>query len=141
VLLPDCGVPAEKFVALAEKNVEEQPEVADYLEALGAALCRAGKFQEAIQRLEESIKNRDDNSLTLGAELFLALAYEKTVGHDKAVLKLHKARDQLTAKPANESRPADFVAELFWQGRIRGNALLAEATALIEPTQSPKTSH
>jgi tetratricopeptide (TPR) repeat protein len=45
-----------RLIALAEKAVAAQPEDADCWSTLGAALYRAGRFQDAVSKLEEAIR-------------------------------------------------------------------------------------
>jgi hypothetical protein len=49
------------------------------LNTLGAALHRAGRFQEAISRLEEGIRKRDGTSLPQDWA-FLSMAHQR-LGH------------------------------------------------------------
>jgi WD40 repeat protein/tetratricopeptide (TPR) repeat protein/tRNA A-37 threonylcarbamoyl transferase component Bud32 len=53
-LEPECGVTAERVVALAEKAARAKPEDGWNLFTLGAALRRAGRFEEAIRKFDEA---------------------------------------------------------------------------------------
>ena len=55
-LEPDCGVTAEHIVALAEQAVRAKPDDGWTLSGLGAALRRAGRFEEAITKFDEATK-------------------------------------------------------------------------------------
>ena len=52
----DCGVTAEHIVALAEQAVRARPDDGWTLSGLGAALRRAGRFEEAITKFDEATK-------------------------------------------------------------------------------------
>ena len=55
----------------------------DYLDTLGGALLRAGRYDEAIARLNESLKVRT-NGETAGTWLFLALAHARRGDREQA---------------------------------------------------------
>jgi len=80
-LAPGSDAHVEVLVRLAELAVkiawEEQKPL--YLNTLGAALFRAGRFEESIRRLEEGIQRRGGESLPQ-AWVFLALAHHQ-LGH------------------------------------------------------------
>ena len=61
-----------------------QPEP-DFLDTLGAALYRAGRFEESIRRLEENIRERGGKSLPQDW-VFLALAHHQ-LGHRAEALR------------------------------------------------------
>lgn len=84
VLGPDAGVAPDEIVRLAERGVAgaraEQPDkVPSYLNTLGAALFRAGRYDEAIQRLNDAIDAHGDDG-TPSDWLFLAMAHHRQ-GH------------------------------------------------------------
>jgi tetratricopeptide (TPR) repeat protein len=87
VLATDAVADHEALVRLAEAALAGHPERgkerSDALKALGAALCRAGTFEEAIRRLDESIQIRGDEGDPKGAA-FLALAHDRLGHHDLA---------------------------------------------------------
>ena len=71
VLAPDAVADREAPVRLAELAVSGAPQAQKpmYLNTLGAALYRAGRFQEAISRLEEGIRQRGGESSGPGLDL------------------------------------------------------------------------
>jgi WD40 repeat protein len=88
VLAPDSVADYEAPVRLAEATVASIPqkggrEKSDALKTLGAALYRAGRFEEAIRRLNESIQARGDGGAPT-AFAFLALAHHHLGHHDEA---------------------------------------------------------
>jgi WD40 repeat protein/serine/threonine protein kinase/tetratricopeptide (TPR) repeat protein len=111
-------------VRLAEQAVNGAPVAAKptYLNTLGAALYRAGRFQEAISRLEEGIR--------IGGEslpqdwVFLAMAHHQLGQHAEARALLDRFR---TYRP-NES------PERYWEElEIRLLRREAEAVILYDP--------
>jgi Tfp pilus assembly protein PilF len=86
---------------------------------LGAALYRAGRFEEAVRRLNESIETRGGGSLPRGFA-FLALAHHRLGHRDEAKRWL----DKLIASRANEASSSS------WDDMALG-ILRREAEALI----------
>jgi Flp pilus assembly protein TadD len=82
VLAPDAVADGEAPVRLAELAVSGAPQAQEslFLNTLGAALYRAGRFQQAISRLEEGIRQRGGES-SVQDWTFLALAHHR-LGHD-----------------------------------------------------------
>ena len=121
VLAAEAVADREAPVRLAELAVkgatEEQKSL--FLNTLGAALYRVGRFREAIRRLEEGIRKRGGESLPQDWT-FLALAHHR-LGHDaEAHFWLERVRTYRSS-----ARPQDFWNEL----EIR--LLRSEAEAVI----------
>jgi tetratricopeptide (TPR) repeat protein len=94
-------------------------EKANILSALGAALYRAGRCDEAIRRLEEAIPLRSGTSVPLDWP-FLAMAHHRLGHHDEARRWLDRLRErQPIADPAQ-----------FWD-ELELRLLRSEAEALI----------
>ena len=53
-LAPDCGVDAERVIALAEQAARAKPRDGWSLFTLGAALRRAGRFDQAITKFDQA---------------------------------------------------------------------------------------
>jgi len=125
VLGPEGTADPEVPVRLAEAAVKGAPEngKAGYLNTLGAALYRAGRFDEAIRRLEEAIRLR--NGVTLPEDWeFLAMAHHRLGHRDEARRWLDRLRNR---QPSAD--PAQFWAEL----EIRLLRCEAEAVILYDP--------
>jgi hypothetical protein len=71
------------------------------LRLLGAALYRAGRFEEAIRRLDESDRARDDAG-DPKAFAFLALAHHRLGHRDESKRWLDKLRDYQTRRVTND---------------------------------------
>jgi WD40 repeat protein/serine/threonine protein kinase/tetratricopeptide (TPR) repeat protein len=125
VLAPDAVADRVAPVRLAELAVNGAPEAQKpmHLNTLGAALYRAGRFQEAISRLEEGIRKRGGESSPQDWT-FLALAHDQLGHHAEA----HAWLDRLPAYRPNESDGA------FWNElEIRLLRREAEAVILYDP--------
>ena len=68
---------------LAEEALTSKPKGWEYLSTFGGVLYRAGRYQEAVQRLEEAVKayGQDGDPWT---QFFLAMAHHR-LGHAKEV--------------------------------------------------------
>ena len=84
-----------EIVRLAELGVNGAPEhqKAALLNTLGAALYRAGRFAEAVRRLDEGIQKRNGESIWADW-VFLAMAHHRLGHHDKARRWLDRFRDR-----------------------------------------------
>lgn len=135
VLVPDAvadyGAPvrmARSF--LANRSEEGSFENSDGLNALGAALYRAGRFEEAIRHLNESLQARGDEG-DPKAFAFLAMAHHRLGHHDEAKRWL----DKLAAY-----RPKPGV-DFSWDD-VDIDILRREAESLIQgvPSAPPPTA-
>jgi tetratricopeptide (TPR) repeat protein len=125
-LAPGVDTHLEALVRLAELAVNGVPAAqsnADlletYLNTLGAALYRAGRFEEAIRRLEEGIKLRNGTGIPQYWP-FLAMAHHRLGHRDQA----HRYLESL------RSHQPRTVPNWFWI-EVRIRLLRSEAEALI----------
>jgi WD40 repeat protein/serine/threonine protein kinase len=81
-LVPDSPVSATELVQLGQQCVAADPRSAHYRELLGAALYRAGKPEEAVRELTESMRLSGKDG-SLWARLFMALSQQR-LGHPRA---------------------------------------------------------
>jgi tetratricopeptide (TPR) repeat protein len=113
----------ESPVRLAETAVQKAESAGDKaacLNTLGGALYRAGRFEEAIRRLEEAIRVRVGGRGTPNDWSLLALAHHRLGHREEAGRWLDRSRDYQPTE-----RPAQFSIEL-------DNRLLrSEAEALV----------
>jgi tetratricopeptide (TPR) repeat protein len=112
---PDLG----ETLRLAELAANWLPEDGYILNTLGAALYRAGRFGEAVRRLDEGIQKRKGNSLEADW-VFQALAHHRLGHHDEARRWLDRFRDR---------RPR-LAPNAFW-GELEIRLLRAEAEAVV----------
>jgi tetratricopeptide (TPR) repeat protein len=108
-------------VRLAELAVNGVPEdrKSVYLNTLGAALYRAGRFVEAERRLDEGIRKR--NGVSLEADwVFLAMAHHRLGHHDEALRWLDRFRNRIP----------NLNPRAFWD-ELEIRLLRAEAEAVV----------
>jgi predicted Zn-dependent protease len=122
---PDGVADRETPVRLAEMSLAALPPAQKpvVMNTLGAALYRAGRYQEAISRLEEGIRTRAGEILPQDC-VFLAMAHHQ-LGHDAEA---RRCLDRLRAHRPNEN-PNAFWNEL----EIRLLRSQVEALILYDP--------
>jgi WD40 repeat protein len=120
---PGATSDPKSVVALAERGVAKEAGSAR-LGTLGAALCRAGRHDEAATRLQEAIKAHGGGGQAVDWFL-LAIAEHHLNQPDKAREALEQGRAQ-----QKKGSPRD------WQGRLQAELLRAEAEKLI-PEKKP----
>jgi hypothetical protein len=105
VIVPDAVGDREAPVRLAEAALARCPpgERGEVLTTLGAVLYRAGRFEEAIRRLNEGLQARGVGSLPRGFA-FLALAHHRLGRRDEA----QRWLDKLIASRATETSSSSW---------------------------------
>jgi tetratricopeptide (TPR) repeat protein len=124
-LAPSAAGDYPRLVGLAEIAVKGLPATQkhDALNTLGAALYRAGRFEDSIRWLGEGIRLRNGRSLPQ-AWAFLAMAHHRVGHRDEARRWLNRLHDHLTSNDPNE----------FWDElAIRLLRSEAEAVILYDP--------
>jgi tetratricopeptide (TPR) repeat protein len=114
---------------------------ANRLNTLGAALYRAGRLEDAVQRLSEAVRAHGRDG-TYADWLFLAMAHQR-LGHAAEARRwLEKAVRWLDR--AGWSRPTDVGSSPNWQVRQEAQLLRQEAEALVNgaapPAAKPRAS-
>ncbi len=125
VLAPEGTVDRELPVHLAELALQEASPNSrwSYLITLGAALYRADRFEQAIERLDESLRLRDGTDRP-ERNAYLAMAHAR-LGHRAEALRwLDRLRNHQSSID-----PADFASEL----QVRFQRREAEAVVLYDP--------
>ena len=114
-----------EIVRLAERGVSEglESQRAALLNTLGAALYRAGRFAEAVGRLDEGIQKR--NGVSIREDwVFMAMAHYRLGHHDEARRWLDQFRD----------RSPDLDSSAFWaELEVRLLRTEAETVVLWDP--------
>jgi tetratricopeptide (TPR) repeat protein len=121
VLTPAAGEEVAGVITLFAKRVAGPRKDAGELRILGAAYTRAGKHQEAIQRLKEALALHEQFP---SAWLFLAIAHARAGQAGEARPWLDKARKWLD-KPGR-------AGALSWDDRLRLKMLREEAEGLLK---------
>jgi serine/threonine protein kinase/WD40 repeat protein/Flp pilus assembly protein TadD len=143
-LTPKSGADPARIVELAEKSLTKSSRDHWHVNQLGAALYRAGRFEEAVKRLTEAaeLSSHPYRTNLLHTWFFLAMANYR-LGHadlarrwlDKAVQGTEEAL-KLPAEFLRNSANADGVLPPNWNRRLTLQMLRQEAEQLI---QSPGT--
>jgi WD40 repeat protein/serine/threonine protein kinase/tetratricopeptide (TPR) repeat protein len=112
--------PVLELAELAHRSDANQP---GFLETLGAVLYRAGRFREALDRLNEVVTKQGEGSPWL-TQLFLAMAHHRLGHADDAKRWLAKAVEQFEKIEKGAASP--------WYYRIMWRSLREEAEALLK---------
>jgi len=126
VLGPEGTADPEVPIRLAKaalRGATETATKANYLTTLGAALYRAGRFDDAIRRLEEGIGLRGAVDVPL-EWAFLAMADHRRGHRDEAMRRLERLR---------EHQPSADSTEFWNELQIRLLRSEAEAVILYDP--------
>jgi eukaryotic-like serine/threonine-protein kinase len=124
-LAPSMDERPEELVRLAELGADGAagPEKGRFLNTVGAALYRAGRFEEAIRRLDEAIQLKGGASEPRDWA-FLAMAHQRLEHRDQA-------RHYL--KTLSSRQPSSEADQLWAELEIRVLRSEAEATILYDP--------
>jgi tetratricopeptide (TPR) repeat protein len=126
VLAPSTLADWGPVLALGEKNRAADPKNCDKLQLLGALLYRAGRFEEAAQRLTEAEAafpdTREPRSSILHNWLFQAMTRHRLGRADEAKGWLDKAVNEM-------DRPKDRA--IAWSRRLTLQLLRREAEELL----------
>jgi WD40 repeat protein/Tfp pilus assembly protein PilF len=137
VLGPNTFGEYKRLVELAEDGVDVNPKDWIYHNTLGAALCRAGEYDAAIQRLRQSIQvgGKDGHPRDW---LFLTLAYYQ-VGHNEEAIKWLDQAARVLRPPGGGKTREPAGGQLAANERLELLILLNEMETLVRGTKtSPK---
>ncbi len=140
-LSPNSGIDPARIVSMAENILGREPRNHWHVNQFGAALYRAGRFEQAVERLTEATKiSADPNrSNMLYTWFYLAMAHHR-LGHaelaqrwlDKSV----QGTDEALKSPtelANSGNGSGVIAP-NWHRRVTLRLLRREAEHLIHPS-------
>ena len=107
-------------IALAEKAVNAQPDSDQFLNTLGAVLYRAGRHEDAIERLAELDRRRETADGTAESSpaytwYFLAMAHKKAGNDEQAQEYLKKATKRTDEVLADKENPRPGTAKSRWR--------------------------
>jgi len=125
-LSPDATADYSNAVALAERALESDPKSLHYLQTLGAILYRAGRLEQAVERLtaaSEMMEGSNSPSLPAYTWYFLAMAHHATEQPDEAKKWLGRA-----------VKHKDDTARFSWNRRLTLKLLREETEALLKST-------
>jgi WD40 repeat protein/tetratricopeptide (TPR) repeat protein len=113
VLVPDPGIEPEQAICWAEQAVASERN-AWYLHVLGAAHYRAGHFDEAIRRVEESNRGDWSNEGKTQNWLVQAMAYQRLGESTKARVLLSEVADMWNIIEAEKVDGARSIPATDW---------------------------
>jgi WD40 repeat protein len=127
---PGSGVGPANLVRLAERAHAGNPGQYTYLRSLSACLFRAGRYEEALQRLQEARKAQADSPMTW---LLLALVHQK-LGHAAEARRwLRRASQRIDEVLGDQSRATHWT-------ELAGLRLLQrEAAAAVGERATPES--
>jgi tetratricopeptide (TPR) repeat protein len=134
VLAPDAVADYSRLLQWAEKLLAAQPRNFAYLDTLGAALLRAGRFDEALQRLNEAnaiYKPADEQRSAFAYNLCLLAMVHQRLGHAEEARKwLDKAIGKI--EEAVQKKPQGVDASVPWNRRLTFQLLRQEAESVVK---------
>ena len=135
---PDSGIAPWRLVELAGRGLAKDPKDSNALNTMGAALYRAGRYEEAVARLDDAIRVRDGTGMWADW-LFLALAHHRLGHADDARRWLAKAvawwdKDGKDAPKDEHGLPLD------WTSRVQFRVLRAEAEGQLAGKEKPEAT-
>ncbi len=148
-LSPGSGADPVRIVSLAEDRLAKSSRDHWHVNQLGAALYRAGRFEEAVRRLTEAteLSCHPYGTNMLHAWFYLAMAHHR-LGHadearrwlDRAVQGTQEALES-PAEPPAKSGNTDGVIPPNWSRRLTLGLLRREAERWIQaPGTKPEKS-
>jgi len=123
----------ERALHLAQAACRAAPDFAGYINTLGVAYYRIGKYQEAIVALEKSLPGDAANGQDARDLYFLAMCHYRLGNTAQAREYFGRARDSHQRNAARTPRPeAEPEAEQFKRFRTEAELLLAKPAASAE---------
>jgi WD40 repeat protein/tetratricopeptide (TPR) repeat protein len=121
-------------LTVAKRQAARHPDSCGPLHTLGALLYRAGRFEDAVAKLQTAIemKTHAKDGGTIEDWLFLAMAHHRLDEAAEAKKWLAKATQHLDSQPPAPSYPAPGAAGRRWYERLGPQLLRREAEALIK---------
>jgi tetratricopeptide (TPR) repeat protein len=131
VLAPDATADWPSVIALAEKSTSSDPNRWGYGCVLGAVLYRAGRFEDAVQRLTQADQLAKDDFLTAAEPwFFLAMAHHGLGHSEEAKQWLDKA---MAWTENAQQQQEQGVEEFDLMHAVRLRLLRQEAETLLKP--------
>jgi WD40 repeat protein/serine/threonine protein kinase len=126
--LPENG--SARVVAAAERALADSPKDRTCLVTFGAALYRAGRNEEAVRTLNESVKAVEKENPVL-EYLYLAMAHHRLSQPALAKTHLDQASQWLGRDAAKAAGTSPGIAGFSWSNRLEIELLRREAAPLI----------
>jgi tetratricopeptide (TPR) repeat protein len=133
VIAPDSGIDPARLVDLAQSAVESAPKDPDCLTAYGAALYRAGRWEDAQRTLARAVHAYDAypgkvRGAVTYAQLFLAMTSNRLSRSEEAQKWMNTAIESIDGPPNASS--GDYGG-LSWDRRLIARLVRDEAEQLL----------
>jgi tetratricopeptide (TPR) repeat protein len=126
---PESDVDRRAVLELADRVLDSKPKSYTYLNTIGAALYRAERYRDAVQRLNEAIAARGQGGV-VDDWLFLALAHHR-LNQSAEAQKWREKADKGVESTLKE-KPKEGVPPLTWTRRVELQRLSKEMEALFK---------
>jgi eukaryotic-like serine/threonine-protein kinase len=138
---PSPGIDPDKIVTLAQRLIQFDPHSPTYMNSLGAALYRAGRFEEAKKQLAENSKSDEapgvNKAVAICDHLFLAMTCQRLHQSQEARRWLDRAAKEIAERPSTILQTHETYE---WQRRVVLQKLQQEATQLLATSKVQSTS-
>jgi tetratricopeptide (TPR) repeat protein len=134
ILAPDAVADLDPCVQKMEKVISQSLSYA-YVNTLGAGLYRAGRFEAAIQRLNEAVTMHGGGG-TPSDLLFLAMAHQRLGRTEEARQALDRAVRWLEQAEKGQLLDNYLPIPISWDTRLEFQLLRREAEELIKNGKS-----
>jgi WD40 repeat protein/serine/threonine protein kinase/Flp pilus assembly protein TadD len=135
-LTPNSGAGPDQIVSLAEKSLAKSSRDHWHVNQLGAALYRAGRFEDAVKRLNEAteLSSHPYRTNMLQTWFFLAMAHHRLGHAEKARRWLEKASrvTEAALKPPEKYSTDTGAIPPNWAQKLTLQLLRREAEELIQ---------
>jgi tetratricopeptide (TPR) repeat protein len=136
VLGPDALPDYEGCMAALTKALAATPDNYQYLNTLGAVLCRTGRSEAAVQRLQQAVRVHGTGG-TAWDWLFLALAHHRLGQATEARQALERALGWIRQAEQGTLQDRFCPTPLAWQTALELRLLRQEVEALVAPAGRP----
>jgi eukaryotic-like serine/threonine-protein kinase len=134
-LAPEAVADLERPVQLCERLLARDPKNQGYLRTLGQNLYRAGRYEDAIKRLDEAALMGADQRGSIWDWLFRAMAHHK-LGHTEDARKWFEQSVQWINQELPANRDLSAGSGLSWNQRLGLQLMRREAEAMIKDRQA-----
>jgi tetratricopeptide (TPR) repeat protein len=129
---PEAVADLGRPVRLAERAMASDPKNWGYVETLGATLYRAGRYEEALVRLEESARLSGDQQGSVRGWLFRAMAHDRLGHTDEARRWLDQAVGWIEREVPKRPEETARIPSLSLRQSLAYQLLRREAEAQIK---------
>jgi WD40 repeat protein/tetratricopeptide (TPR) repeat protein len=128
---PDAVDDLAPVVRLAEQTAASHPKKYATLNTLGAVLYRAGRYDDAVRKLEEAVEAHPRGGAPFDF-LFLAMAHQRLKHREEAERWLGKAGQWLEQAEEGTLTDPSIRLPLFWIQRLELNLLRRDAESVLK---------